>query len=127
MFIEKLNKLLFTNNVTRAKLIEDIGIGKNQIKYWETHQNTPNAETIKKIADYFGVTVDYLIGNEDVPASPVEPATSGWELDEREQTLLTTFRSTTEEGRQLKIQIVLNIRDEIVKKSSYSAQSKAAE
>ncbi len=72
MFIEKLNKLLLKNNVTRAKLIEDIGIGKNQIKYWEVHQNTPNAETIKKIADYFGVTVEYLIGDEDYPDSSEE-------------------------------------------------------
>lgn len=126
MFIEKLNELLLTNNVTKAKLSNDIGIGKNQIKYWEVHHNIPSAEIIKKIADYFGVTVGYLIENENTPASTVTPLESGWDLDEREQTLLTTFRSTTEEGRQLIIQSVLNIRDEVERKRTHSAEKRAA-
>ena len=42
-----------------------MNLGKNQIKYWENHGNIPNGTTLQKIADYFGVTVDYLLGKTD--------------------------------------------------------------
>ena len=72
------------------------------------------------------VSVDYLLGKTDNPASTAVTVASGWDLDEREQTLLTTFRSTTEEGRQLIIQSVLNIRDDIAKRNTNPSQDKAA-
>ena len=102
-----------------------LGLSNATFSCW-TDSSVPRRATLERIADYFGVTVDYLIGNEDVPASTAVTAASGWELDEREQTLLTTFRSTTEEGRQLIIQSVLNIRDDIAKRNTNPSQDKAA-
>lgn len=57
MFIEKLTELMKSRNVTRAQLAAAVGIGINQIKYWETHGNMPNADVLRRIADYFGVSV----------------------------------------------------------------------
>jgi repressor LexA len=57
------------NNITKKKLSQDIGIGINQIKYWETHGSHPKADVAKKIADYFGVSVGYLLGEEDKDVS----------------------------------------------------------
>ena len=36
-------------------------------KYWKKRGYTPRAEVLHKIADYFGVTVDYLLGKVDLP------------------------------------------------------------
>ena len=52
-------------NISRARLSSDIGFGINQIKYWEKNGNTPSADTVKKLADYFDVSVDYLLGRTD--------------------------------------------------------------
>ena len=65
MFIEKLNALLKEKNITRAKLSEDLKFGKNQIKYWETHGNIPNGAILQKLADYFNVSADYFLSNEE--------------------------------------------------------------
>lgn len=65
MFYERLLLLMKKNKVTKTKLIADIHIGKNQFKYWESNGNTPNGETLRKIAEYFNVTVDYLLGKEE--------------------------------------------------------------
>jgi len=73
MFFEKLMKLLKTNGISRNTLSCDLGFGKNQIKYWENNKNIPNGEIVLQIADYFGVSTDYLLRNEQKSASMVLP------------------------------------------------------
>lgn len=64
MFIDTLDILLKEHNVSAARLLADCKIGKNQYTYWKQHKNTPNGEALQKIADYFGVSVDFLLSNE---------------------------------------------------------------
>ena len=61
MFITKLKSLMKERKVTNKQLSLDIGIGINQVKYWEKNGNIPNGDVLKKIAEYFGVTVSDLI------------------------------------------------------------------
>ncbi|BDP97121.1 hypothetical protein EfmGK961_09370 [Enterococcus faecium] len=41
------------------------GISNGQIRRWD--KASPKSENLKKVADYFGVTTDYLLGNNNVP------------------------------------------------------------
>lgn len=56
----KVKELCRNNNITQKELAEIIGINQNTIKTWE--HKLPNSDTLLKIADYFGVTTDYLLG-----------------------------------------------------------------
>lgn len=47
--------------ITNKQLCSDIEIGINQIKYWEKNGNIPSGDVLKKIAEYFGITVAELI------------------------------------------------------------------
>ncbi len=49
-------------SVTRATM--EIGLSRTIGTKWKNTGATPNGETLNKIADYFGVTVDYLLGAE---------------------------------------------------------------
>lgn len=62
MFISILENLLKEKNISAAKLLDDCKIGKNQYTYWRKNGNVPSGATLQKIADYFGVSVDYLLG-----------------------------------------------------------------
>lgn len=74
MFIDKLLFLLRTNNVTKKKLAADLQIGINSFKYWEKTGIVPNMDTVNRIAEYFGVSVSFLLGLDDAPAtSPPTP------------------------------------------------------
>ncbi len=44
-----------------------MGVSKGVISFWETGRNEPSLQMLKKIAVYFEVTTDYLVGleNED--------------------------------------------------------------
>ncbi len=47
---------------TRASL--EIGLSKSTATKWKNTGAIPQGETLNKIADYFGVSVDYLLGND---------------------------------------------------------------
>lgn len=56
----KVKELCRDKNITQKQLADIIGINQNTIKTWEN--KLPNSETLVKIADYFGITTDYLLG-----------------------------------------------------------------
>ena len=70
MFIERMLSLMQEKGITRRKMATDVGIGINQIKYWQDNGNVPNALTIEKIADRLGTTPDYLLGKTDKKEKP---------------------------------------------------------
>lgn len=65
IFFERLNELIKQKGVTRTTLTKELHIGANQIKYWENNGNVPDGLTLIKLADYFNVSVDYLLGKTD--------------------------------------------------------------
>lgn len=61
MFIDRFNQLCKETNTTRYKLSTLIGISNSTMYGWDKGQQ-PAADTIVKIADYFEVSADYLLG-----------------------------------------------------------------
>ena len=53
--------------IGQVALAEALGVSKGVISFWETGRNEPSLQMLKKIAVYFEVTTDYLVGleNED--------------------------------------------------------------
>lgn len=64
-FIERLTALSKERGTTRKELCQHLGIGINQIKRWEDSGAIPSQWLLSAIADYFGVSTDYLLGNTD--------------------------------------------------------------
>ena len=64
LFVDRLKELLETENVTQYALSKKIGISQSAVSNWLSGKKEPCIESLWKIADYFDVTVDYLIGRE---------------------------------------------------------------
>jgi transcriptional regulator with XRE-family HTH domain len=62
-FAYRLRDLRRNANVTGQHLADVLGVTKTAISYWENGINYPNQETLNKLASFFGVTVDNLLGN----------------------------------------------------------------
>ncbi len=73
-----------------AQVAKATGIGKSTFSDWKSGRSIPKADKLQKIADYFGVTVDYLRGKDTAPAP---------DLSEDEAELLRLFRMFNESGR----------------------------
>lgn len=64
-FITKLKELREENNIQQKELADILNVSKSTISGWEVGRNEPNQEMLIKIATYFNVTIDFLLGRED--------------------------------------------------------------
>ena len=64
---DRLLKLMKENNITPYRLSKETGITQATLSRWKTGKTDPSIETLKKIADYFGVSLDYLLGDVSDP------------------------------------------------------------
>lgn len=67
---ERILKLIAAKGITKKDFANAIGVSPSTISEWAANRQTPLPH-ISKIADYFGVSVDYLLGREK-PATPYE-------------------------------------------------------
>ena len=72
MFIDTFSALCEAKKITMNKACLEIGISRTATAKWK-NGSVPNGQTLAKIADYFGVSVGYLLGQEMENA----PAESG--------------------------------------------------
>ena len=64
IFAFRLRYLLVTNRVTIARLAKETGIHSRNINRYLAQECMVSIDTLIKIADYFNVTLDYLVGCE---------------------------------------------------------------
>ena len=72
MFYDLFCELCKRKNVAPTRAALDMGISKATPTTWKNKGITPQAAQLQKIADYFGVSVDYLLGNEPKEKTPAE-------------------------------------------------------
>ena len=64
---EIFEQLLFKYGVTAYKVAKETGITTATLSNWKQGKYTPKQDKLQKIADYFGVSLEYLMtGKEDV-------------------------------------------------------------
>lgn len=69
---ERIRQLRTDKGVTQQELADALGITQQAVGRWERGLATPDSSTLPRIADYFGVTVDELLGRDTKPAPIVE-------------------------------------------------------
>lgn len=62
---EKIKELADKQGISLNMLEENLGFSRNTI--YNMKKSTPNVERVSKIADYFNVSTDYLLGRTDNP------------------------------------------------------------
>ena len=68
---EIFSKLLHTYGVTPYKVSKETGVSQSTLSDWKLGKVTPKSDTMKKLADYFGVSIDYLMtGKEGIEKEP---------------------------------------------------------
>ncbi|MBE7040264.1 MAG: helix-turn-helix transcriptional regulator [Ruminococcaceae bacterium] len=71
-FAKRLKKLRSAEGITQGQLAEALCISRSCISNYENKTRYPDYETIKQMADYFGVFVDYLVGTSDSIEVPIK-------------------------------------------------------
>lgn len=63
--LDRIRSLANDRKVTLAELERNLNFSNGSLRKWET--STPSGDKIEKIADYFNVSTDYLLGRTDNP------------------------------------------------------------
>ena len=62
---KKIKSLRENSGLEAQKLASELSVGKSTLSNWENDRRTPDTDTLIKIANYFKVSVDYLLGRTD--------------------------------------------------------------
>lgn len=62
MFQDIFRTLRLEKKLSQDKIAEELDVSQSLINNWETNRSTPGPEMLDYIADYFNISVDYLIG-----------------------------------------------------------------
>lgn len=93
MFIDVLEKELKERHLTLNKLAKGIGFSQSATTKWKDGKY-PNAEVIKKICEYLGVSADYLLELEPPP-----------KISKDEKWLLRYYKNADERGKEFILEI----------------------
>ena len=69
ILVNNINRLCDDNNVSINQMLKDCGLSKSLIDNLKKG-SVPSVDKIAKVADYFNVSTDYLLGNEQKEKSP---------------------------------------------------------
>lgn len=70
MFKIRLKKIRESKGLSQKQLAIFLDVSQGAIGNWESGTRMPNLDILGKIADYFDVTTDYLLGKEDCELQP---------------------------------------------------------
>lgn len=87
---EIFEQLLQKYGVSAYKVAKETGVTQSTLSDWKRGRSTPKSENMKKLADYFGVSIDYLMtGKEETEKEP--------QLKPKDEKDIKTILSNTEQ------------------------------
>ncbi len=106
--LKNIKKLREELGISQQTLGDAVGVSQQSINKYENHSVEPDIDTLKKLADYFKTSIDYLVENTDIRSKA--QVTKEYELNEAEQKIINSFRKLSSKRQQT----VLKIIDELI-------------
>lgn len=64
LVVERIKYLMDAEDISQYALAKKLGISQSTICNWLNGKKEPSIESLWKLADYFGETIDFLVGRE---------------------------------------------------------------
>lgn len=98
-YMEQLRELRSKRKLTQLQVAQFLGVDRTTYVKYEGGNSDPPTATLVRLADYFGVTVDYLIGHDAVQKN-VSDASNHIKLFEDERRLIESYRKLSNHGKE---------------------------
>ena len=106
---ETLDSLCKEKGVKGGRMCNELGLSKSLMTDLKSgRKKGVNAETAQKLAVYFGVSVGYLLGNEEKSEKKEQPAEIG-ELSEKRRALMQFAMEVPEDKAEMILQVMKTI------------------
>lgn len=95
-------KLCAEKGVTPYRVCKETGLTTSTISNWKAGRYTPKTDKLQKIADFFGVSIEFLMTGEEKEQEPIyytndETAKAAQEIFENDKVLFDVYRSADKE------------------------------
>lgn len=114
VFRLRIKQLREDNNLTQKELGKKLGLSDSTINNYESGKRQPEYPTLIKIANFFGVSTDYLVGKDNTWKYDLPEDVRAFILEPSSQTYLAVAEEAKEGGvlpETLKALIVVLVRD----------------
>ncbi len=98
-FGERLKKEREMRGISQQELANRLNLSQSSVAYYEKDRKQPSQNTLTKIADFFDLDVDYLLGRTEKPQQVNENTTSY--MSDRRNDADTTIHLLEKEARKL--------------------------
>ena len=105
-FAKRLKELRKEAGMTQIEFARKFNIANGTVGNWESGNRQPDYVTLQKIADFFKVSVDYLVRSESEEENTDIKKSPSVEITEGEQKLLDLFRRVPEDKQQMVLQMI---------------------
>ena len=102
--LENLKELRKATKTTQNELAEAIGVSQQSINKYENHNVEPDIESLRRMADYFGTTIDYIVGHSELRYK-VEDI-QNYALNDDEAEFIAAYRQLTPSQREAVIGVM---------------------
>lgn len=96
--LKNLKTLRENASISQKYLADAIGVSQQSINKYENHNIEPDIDTLIRIAVFFDVSVDYLIGHSQIRRK-LEP-TASYDLNQAEGQLIDAYRQLSDKQRK---------------------------
>lgn len=104
IYLERIKPLFKSSGKSNLELEKDIGLPRSIIYDWDNKRSKSYKNYADKIASYFNVSTDYLLGNTDIKNKPATD--KGNELSDDDAQLLKLFNQVPEESKALVVGMI---------------------
>ena len=91
-FPTRLKELRTARKISQTTLAKKLGASQSMVTKWDTGKREPTQLSLLKVAEYFGVTVDYLLGRTDNPLTVATEQTPYEQVTPFEKEFLQRYR-----------------------------------
>lgn len=65
-YIERIKDLMNEERISQAELARSVGISQSAVCNWLNGKKEPSIDSLWRLADFFDVSVDYIIGGKEI-------------------------------------------------------------
>ena len=105
MLTDSIKRLRAARGLSQYDISKSLGVSQPTVAGWERGRTEPSNDMLRRLARYFGVTTDYLLGNETAGANG-----SDKRFTEAEADILMGYRELDEEGRRTLVNVLNALR-----------------
>ncbi|MEI3337600.1 MAG: helix-turn-helix transcriptional regulator [Clostridium sp.] len=124
MINKRIRELRIEKELTQEDIAKMLNKSTNNISQYETGKRQPDINTIIKIAEYFNVSIDYLMGRTETRELADDFIKKNLKLTDDEKKILSQYRNLNKEGEKQAKEYLEYLAQKYIKNNNVSQMEK---